>query len=52
MSRIKFLNTYIDSLTAKEAKERLNELVLDKRPQYVVTPNTDIVMLMQKQNVR
>ena len=48
MSRIKFLSTYIDSLTAKEAKERLNELVLDKRPQYVVTPNTDIVMLMQK----
>lgn len=47
MSRIKFLNTYVDNLTAKEAKERLNELVLDKRPQYVVTPNTDIVMLMQ-----
>lgn len=47
MSRIRFLNTYVDNLTAKEAKERLNELVLDKRPQYVVTPNTDIVMLMQ-----
>ena len=48
MSRIKFLNTYIDSLTALEAKKLVDELVQDKRPQYVVTPNTDIVMLMQK----
>lgn len=48
MSRIKFLNTYIDSLTAEEAKKRVDELVQDRHPQYVVTPNTDIVMLMQK----
>lgn len=48
MSRIKFLNTYIDSLTALEAKNRVDEMVQAKYPQYVVTPNTDIVMLMQK----
>jgi N-acetylglucosaminyldiphosphoundecaprenol N-acetyl-beta-D-mannosaminyltransferase len=49
MSRIKFLNTYIDSLTVSEAKQRLDKLVQDKKPQYVVTPNTDIVMRMQKE---
>jgi N-acetylglucosaminyldiphosphoundecaprenol N-acetyl-beta-D-mannosaminyltransferase len=48
MSRIKFLNTFIDSLTAQEAKERVDQMVQDKKTQYVVTPNTDIVMLMQK----
>jgi N-acetylglucosaminyldiphosphoundecaprenol N-acetyl-beta-D-mannosaminyltransferase len=48
MSRIKFLNLYIDSLTTQEAKERVDQMVQDRRPQYVVTPNTDIVMLMQK----
>ena len=48
MSRIKFLNTYIDSLTAQEAKSQVDRMVQKRRPQYVVTPNTDIVMLMQK----
>lgn len=48
MSRIKFLNTYIDSLTAQEAKAQVDQMVQKRRPQYVVTPNTDIVMLMQK----
>lgn len=49
MSRIKFLNTYIDSLTAQEAKERVDQMVQERRPQYVVTPNTDIVMRMQRE---
>ncbi len=49
MSRIKFLNTYIDSLTVQEAKDRVDEMVQQKSPQYVVTPNTDIVMRMQKE---
>ena len=48
MSRIKFLNTYIDSLTAQEAKAQVDQMVQKRRPQYVVTPNTDIVMMMQK----
>lgn len=48
MSRIKFLNTYIDSLTAQEAKAQVDQMVQKRHPQYVVTPNTDIVMLMQK----
>lgn len=49
MSRIKFLNTYIDSLTVSEAKARVDEMVQKRTPQYVVTPNTDIVMRMQRE---
>lgn len=49
MSRIKFLNTYIDSVTAQEAKAHVDEMVKKGTPQYVVTPNTDIVMRMQKE---
>ena len=48
MSRIKFLNVNIDSVTVQEAKELVNSMVVDRKPQYVVTPNTDIVMKMQK----
>ena len=48
MSRIKFLNVNIDSVTSQEAKALVDGMVRDRRPQYVVTPNTDIVMRMQK----
>lgn len=48
MSRIKFLNVNIDSVTSQEAKALVDGMVKDRRPQYVVTPNTDIVMRMQK----
>ena len=49
MSRIQFLNTYIDSLTVEEAKACVDSMVKMGTPQYVVTPNTDIVMRMQKE---
>ena len=45
--RIKFLNTYIDNLTALEAKARVNELINKPGNHYVVTPNSDIVVKMQ-----
>ena len=48
MNRIKFLNVNIDSVTSQEAKALVDQMVIDRRPQYVVTPNTDIVMKMQK----
>lgn len=48
MSRIKFLNVNIDSVTSQEAKALVDGMVRDRHPQYVVTPNTDIVMRMQK----
>lgn len=46
-NRIGFLNTYIDSLTASEAKEIVDAYVQDGNAHYVVTPNTDIVVKMQ-----
>ena len=45
--RIKFLNTYVDNLTADEAKELVNQYILAGGSHYVVTPNTDIVVKMQ-----
>lgn len=48
MSKVDFLGVKIDSLTSSEAKARVDELVQKGEPSYVVTPNTDIVMKMQK----
>ena len=45
--RIKFLNTFIDNLTAREAKARVDELIHEPGNHYVVTPNSDIVVKMQ-----
>ena len=45
--RIQFLNTYIDNLTAQEAKGRVDELIHEPGNHYVVTPNSDIVVKMQ-----
>lgn len=46
-NRIKFLNTYIDSLTKEEAKNVIDSFVQDKKIHYVVTPNSDIIVKMQ-----
>lgn len=48
MSRIGFLNTYIDSLTAQEAVDVIDAFVRERTPRYVVTPNTDIIVKMSK----
>ena len=45
--RIKFLNTYIDNLTAAEAKECVNQFIQARGTHYIVTPNSDIVVKMQ-----
>lgn len=45
-NRIRFLNTYIDSLTASEAKNVVDSFVKDGGIHYVVTPNSDIVVKM------
>lgn len=47
-NRIKFMNVNIDSLTAKEAANVIDGFVKEKIPRYVVTPNSDIVVKMQK----
>ena len=46
-NRIKFLNTFIDNLTFSEAKEKVNQLILEDGYHYVVTPNSDIIVKMQ-----
>lgn len=45
--RIEFLNTYIDNLTAAEAKNVVDQLIHMEGYHYVVTPNSDIVVKMQ-----
>lgn len=47
-NRIAFLNTYIDNLTAAEAKDAVDKLIRNGGNHYVVTPNSDIVVKMQE----
>lgn len=39
MARIKFLNTYIDSLTMGEAVDEIDRLIVRREHTYAVTPN-------------
>lgn len=48
MSRIKFLNTNIDNLTMEEALERIDELIKKGNPSYVVTPNVDHIVKLER----
>lgn len=47
MSRIKFLNTYVDNLTMDEAINKIDELIINKKPSYVVTPNVDHIVKLE-----
>ncbi len=46
--RIKFLNTHIDNLTMSEAVEETDKLIHERKHSYVVTPNMDHIVLMEK----
>ncbi len=46
-NRIPFLNTYVDNLTAIEAKNVVDQMINEPGTHYVVTPNSDIVIKMQ-----
>ena len=48
MARIKFLNTYIDNITMEEAVDRIDEMVQNGMGQYVVTPNVDHIVKLEK----
>lgn len=48
MSRIKFLNTEIDNLTMSEAIEKIDKLIISRKPSYVVTPNVDHIVKLEK----
>lgn len=50
-NRINFLNTYIDSLTAAEAKQIIDHYIQEGGYHYVATPNSDIIVKMQKDSV-
>ena len=47
MSRIKFLNTEVDNLTMNEAVQKIEQLILNKKPSYVVTPNVDHIVKLE-----
>ena len=48
MSRMRFLNTEVDNLTMEEALCKINELIVNKKPSYVVTPNVDHIVKLEK----
>lgn len=49
--RMKFLNTYIDNLTMDEAIKEIDTLVQERKHSYVVTPNMDHIVLLEKDKV-
>ncbi|NMF04828.1 WecB/TagA/CpsF family glycosyltransferase [Clostridium beijerinckii] len=48
MSRITFLNTEIDNLTMSEAIGEIDKLVINRKPSYIVTPNVDHIVKLEK----
>lgn len=46
-NRIKFLNTYVDNLTMKEALEQIDKLITAEGYHYVVTPNVDHIVKLE-----
>lgn len=47
MSRIRFMNTTIDSLTMDEVLHSIDELICKKSNSYVVTPNVDHIVRLE-----
>lgn len=47
MSRMKFLNTEVDNVTMSEAVQKIEQLILTKKPSYVVTPNVDHIVKLE-----
>jgi len=48
MSRIKFMNTEIDNLTMSEALSAIEDLIQQRKNAYVVTPNVDHIVKLEK----
>lgn len=48
MTRIKFLNIEVDNLSMQESIEAISELIQKKVPSYVVTPNVDHIVKIEK----
>lgn len=47
MSRMQFLNTYIDNLTMDEAIKTAENLIKNNAQSYVVTPNIDHIVMLE-----
>ena len=48
MARIKFMNTCIDNLTMSETLNEIDKLIQKKNCSYVVTPNVDHIVRLEK----
>lgn len=48
MTRIKFMNTDIDNLTMEETLNEIDKLIQKKNCSYVVTPNVDHIVRLEK----
>lgn len=48
MARIKFMNTEIDNLTMSEALDAIENLIHQDKNAYVVTPNVDHIVQLEK----
>ena len=48
MARLKFMNTEIDNLTMDEALENIDELIQEDRNAFVVTPNVDHIVQLER----
>ena len=48
MSRMKFMNTEIDNLTMSEALQAIDQMVQHSHGAYVVTPNVDHIVQLEK----
>lgn len=48
INRMKFLNTEVDNLTMQEALGQIESLVTERKNAYVVTPNVDHIIKIEK----
>lgn len=48
MSRLKFMNTEVDNLTMNEALQEINKLIKSNKNAYVVTPNVDHIVQLER----
>lgn len=48
MSRIQFMNTYIDNLSMQEVVDKVDNMVANDEKGFIVTPNVDHIVKMEK----
>ena len=48
LNRMRFMNTYVDNVTEEEAIRHIEECVKNRTIGFVVTPNVDQIVMMEK----